>query len=358
MTPPRKFASIALQLILPAAILATGCKKDDDIRSYSAPKDIPADATPAPTATSELGFPADMRWVLPAQWKQVAPPPARMGIRAAAAIQVSPDQPTLLMLISRGGGDLKLNVARWARQFLKIEPPDDLSQVVTHRQNGEVTSDVVDMSNTATPPARLLAAIVVHGGDSWGIKLFGPADQIGAQKARFDEFIASLKFDSTPAPVADTTATPPPPSADAGSAATGAPGVLWTLPQGWTADLSAGGFRLATIHPGNDGTEIKVSKLGMIGGGLAANVNRWRGEVGLPPVTEEQADKGEQRAVGAVTLTIHSYTGPANGGKREIVASTEAGGATWYFKLIGPTDAVNAQSPAFDQFLASLRFAQ
>jgi len=45
------------------------------------------------------------------------------------------------------------------------------------------------------------------------------------------------------------------------------------------------------------------------------------------------------------TFTIHDYSGPAKGGTREIVALTELNGATWYFKLIGPTDAVTAQNP-------------
>jgi hypothetical protein len=102
--------------------------------------------------------------------------------------------------------------------------------------------------------------------------------------------------------------------------------------------------------------EIKVSKFGAVGGGAGANVTRWRGEVGLAPVSDAEADPGQTVKAGAATLTVHDYTGPANGGTREIIAQTDAGGATWYFKLIGPTSAVAAQKAAWDQFLASLRF--
>ncbi|MCP5537622.1 MAG: hypothetical protein H7A51_15490 [Akkermansiaceae bacterium] len=58
----------------------------------------------------------------------------------------------------------------------------------------------------------------------------------------------------------------------------------WTLPDGWTAQ-SASGMRLATILiPSGSGT-LNAS-ITEFGGDLAGNVNRWRGQIGLPPLQE------------------------------------------------------------------------
>lgn len=349
-------------------ILVAGCKKDDDVRSSQVPKELKeaaaepeADATAA--GTGDLGFPGDLRWKLPADWKQVPPPAGRMGIRAAAAIQVSPEDPKLLLTMSQLPPDreiIQANIDRWSGMVHLTAPTgDDLKKVMTQRNNGDVTIAVIDLNNPAEPALRLLGAIVISAsadrGQIWAMKVTGPAAKITAQKGRFDEFLGSIRFAASGA--APTGAETPPAAPEI---ATGADGVTWTLPAGWTAEPgSATNMRVATIHPGGNGaTEIKVSKFGTIGGGLGANVTRWRREVGLGAVSDEEADAGQKVPFGPTTFTVHDYTGPVNGGTREVVVLTELNGATWYFKLIGPTDAVNAQKPAFDQFLSSLRFAQ
>jgi len=88
------------------------------------------------------------------------------------------------------------------------------------------------------------------------------------------------------------------------------------------------------------------------------NVSRWRGEVGLGPVDDATAEPGVKSKLGDVNVTTFDYTGPANGGSRLIVATVDAAGQTWFFKLSGPTATIAAQKAAFDQFLASLKFAQ
>ncbi len=137
----------------------------------------------------------------------------------------------------------------------------------------------------------------------------------------------------------------------------GVAGATWTLPAGWTAK-PGDAMRLATIHPaGNGNTEIKVSKFGAISGGLGMNVSRWHGDVGLDPVDDEHADAGQQVMIGNRPWTIHDYTGPAAGGRRVIIASTDSGGETWYFKLLGPTEAVGGVKGDFDRFLAGIKFS-
>ena len=61
------------------------------------------------------------------------------------------------------------------------------------------------------------------------------------------------------------------------------PDVAWEVPDGWQA-LPASGMRLASFRPENAG-DRGIASLIMMGpgaGGLAANVERWRGQVDLP----------------------------------------------------------------------------
>jgi hypothetical protein len=285
----------------------------------------------------------------------------------AAAIQVSASQPDLILTISQmpdsaGARSILENVKRWARQLTLPTPTEaDLDKLVTHLQLGGVPLDVVTMGGTTPSEAKLFGAILPHASDTWVFKLAGDPTVLDAQAGAFADFLRSIRFaDSAAGPaVAGPPAPMPEPSAALAppSAATGAGGAQWTLPPGWTAEGTSG-LRIATIRPGNAPAEIKVSKLGIIGGGLGMNVTRWRGEVGLDPVDDEHADPGQPLKLGDQTWTLHDYTGPANGGTREIVALAEAGGNTWYFKLAGPTAVIETVKPRFDQFLATVRLGQ
>src|SRR5208282_2908095 len=65
---------------------------------------------------------------------------------------------------------------------------------------------------------------------------------------------------------------------------TGAEGLSWTLPKGWTQTLS-GGIRYATLKPAGGGNlDASVVVLPGQAGGELANVNRWRGQLGLSPL--------------------------------------------------------------------------
>ena len=59
----------------------------------------------------------------------------------------------------------------------------------------------------------------------------------------------------------------------------------WTVPSGWQEGQLAQFLVAKYVIAGADGTAaVNVSSLAGDGGGLLANVNRWRGQLGLPPV--------------------------------------------------------------------------
>ena len=136
--------------------------------------------------------------------------------------------------------------------------------------------------------------------------------------------------------------------------------LTWTLPQGWESK-PASGMRVATFvvqGVSTDALDISVVSFPGDGGDDLANVNRWRGQVGLNPLTQDQLSSALlpiQSAAGTLQLT--DSAGSATGGKpakRMLAAWLRLGGKAWFFKLLGEPAAVNDQKNNFVSFLKSL----
>ncbi len=146
------------------------------------------------------------------------------------------------------------------------------------------------------------------------------------------------------------------PSAPESPAPAGEQGLAWTLPSGWS-ESRPGGMRYATFKPNVPGT-IDGSVIALPGpaGGELANVNRWRGQIGLEPLDQAAlaaARKQVQSAAGPVA--VFDFASPGDGSKRVIAGIVMAGGKSWFVKLTGEASAVAAAEPAFAALLASLK---
>ncbi len=140
--------------------------------------------------------------------------------------------------------------------------------------------------------------------------------------------------------------------------------LAWALPKGWTqkppSEMRVASFAAA----GKDGLSADISVVSLSGdaGGILANVNRWRGQLQLPPVREaglagctRRIAPGGRRMVLVDFVTKGLYID--NRYKKRIVAAIyPRGGGTWFFKMAGEDALVAAQKPAFLKFLRSLKF--
>ena len=79
---------------------------------------------------------------------------------------------------------------------------------------------------------------------------------------------------------------------DAGVPGTATSERPWTAPPGWAEDPAPKQMRLATyIAPDAAGpVEVAVTRFGGRVGGDLANINRWRGQMGLPPIGEAELE--------------------------------------------------------------------
>jgi hypothetical protein len=139
----------------------------------------------------------------------------------------------------------------------------------------------------------------------------------------------------------------------------GGSALAWTLPKGWT-ETGASAMRYATLKPPLEG-KIDVSVVVLPGpaGGELANVNRWRNQIGLPPIDEAAlgaARKATRSNAGPVS--VYDFTSDGQTKSRMIAGLLSVGGSTWFVKMVGDAGPVGAAKPDFTRLLESLRLAK
>jgi uncharacterized protein (TIGR03067 family) len=133
------------------------------------------------------------------------------------------------------------------------------------------------------------------------------------------------------------------------------------VPKGWQA-IEPGFVSSARFQIGEGDRVVSVTVTGLKGGGggLAANINRWRMQIGLESLPEKDAlAAAESIKVDGLPGYSVDLTGPSVTGKgaRRILATVVThGDLTWYFKLDGPSSLAATQKSAFAAFLKSVRF--
>ena len=140
---------------------------------------------------------------------------------------------------------------------------------------------------------------------------------------------------------------------------TGGDSLTWTAPAAWTA-MPDRPMRKATYAiKGTDGTAADLSITAFPGdtGGLLPNLNRWRGQISLPPLAENQLDAHREHIdIGSLHVDVADFAGTANGAPTRIIgAVVPLDGETWFFKLTGPDALVAKEKPAFLEFLRTVR---
>ena len=364
---------VSVRLCLLCLPLAFSSCREARVASYRIPKETEpvapaaAAAAPAPAGGPVVTVAAkpvgELTWTAPTQWKPKAASSMRRGSFDVGEGSGPLADLAITAFPGNVGGDLA-NVNRWRGQV--DLPPITEAELAAALQPLPANGLAIQLADIAGGPAnqpvRVLGAIVPFGGATWFFKLTGPAAIVGAEKARFVEFLASIKpapagaapvaAPAAPAAPAFNVPNAPPPATVA--AAAGIPDLRWTAPAHWQAKPPSALRKATYVITGAAGTpaELAISAFpGNVGGDLA-NVNRWRGQLQLPPL-------GEAELAGALTrFTAHGLPVAVvdfpGGAQRLVGAIVPVGDATWFFKLTGPDDVVAAEKPAFLLFLQTL----
>ena len=136
----------------------------------------------------------------------------------------------------------------------------------------------------------------------------------------------------------------------------------WEVPSGWK-EVPGGQFlvaKFALTGAANAQAAVNVSMSSGDGGGLLANVNRWRGQLGLAPTTEADLAKEAQsldlpggKATLADITGQNASTGQAT---RLLAAVVPQSGKTWFYKLMGDAQVVQAEKEAFLKFVQAVKY--
>ena len=372
------------------AWMAAGCGKDE-VRVYQAPQDAPPVAAANPQGKTTQNSPASeipgsaasgssssvgsessaserpaVPWTVPAGWEEK---PAS-GMRVASyGVKRTDGRSVDISVVAMGGGaggELE-NVNRW-RDQIGLEPateadlaglrsiiPAGNRQVVMYQLDGKKA--VLD----GKYPARTLAAIMPAGEMTVFFKITGESALVAEQKPQFLAWLKSVDTGGgggESAPEAPAPASAPAVSGGSerasGGGADGLPN--WQVPSGWKA-AGPKPMRLASFDiPDAAGNgDVSISKLSGNGGGLLANVNRWRGQVGLSPL--------EAGALAANSKTVATAGGDSGtwvelvGTEKTILGAIVARGeVSWFFKLTAPAAVAAKNRDAFEQFVRSIRF--
>jgi hypothetical protein len=131
----------------------------------------------------------------------------------------------------------------------------------------------------------MLAALVPVSEETWTFKVVGPGDRVAQVKDGVLTFLRTVEFKEGEA--------------------------RWVLPAGWTEE-KASKDRRATLRLG-DGQprlELSIVRLPGMAGGVLANVNRWRGQMGFPPLSDaEVAGETERLQIGGQKATFVDLEG-------------------------------------------------
>ncbi|MFO0880174.1 MAG: hypothetical protein U0840_22730 [Gemmataceae bacterium] len=340
-----RLARLTLRVVVTAAVLLSlaGCQADE-ISSYSVPRsgdDIGSGNTrllvavvPAGESTwffklvgrhdiIEMVEPAfvqlvnsfqasdklreEVGWKVPPNWKEDRENKNRVATLRPEGI----GRPEIAISRLDGKAALKPNVDRWRRIDLGLGPISGraLPRVVTTKKVGPLEVTLVDMRGPGVerPDASRMAP---------------PAGMGAGPKTR-------------------------PPSREKP--------IKYQVPAGWKeVEGSAIAAAAFSMGEGEQTARLLVTPLnGAMPGGLLANVNRWRQEVGLGALGDIDLPKLQARpiTVAGVEARYLDLTGP---GARSLVVWLETDGRTWFFKLRGPNNVVEANKDKFESFLKSV----
>jgi hypothetical protein len=155
------------------------------------------------------------------------------------------------------------------------------------------------------PVDRMIGAIIPRGSKMWFFKLTGPIPAVNEQFEKFATFMGTVKF---------------------GEGEQANP--TWTLPAGWT-EKPGNEMRFATIAiESPTPLELSISALPAGAGdpsdAILANINRWRGQMGLTATDKANLTSGNsrteevhQRTINGLPVTFINLVGEfSSGGMR------------------------------------------
>ena len=326
-----------------------GCGEEPVVTAYDIPKEYDK---------------AALIWKTPEGWIEDATVP---GPNAASfIIQGKDGQVGKVAAMPFGAEVTMLDVANmFGRELgLGLLSKEAIAQRTEKKELGALEFEIVRLGfdENSTEQQRSVT-IALHPGkrEAWLLMMIAEPRTAVEQYPEFEQFLRSLtvfesredlkeeQLDSFLHPTIPTTSQAPfdPPAVQKPE---------WTTPEGWE-EQSATGPRVATFGVKGDGeAELDISVTTFPGsmGGPLANLNRWRRQLELDAITEDQlADYAKEREVGGRPALLVDLKNGDRGMLAAMILSEEA---SWFVKAVGNASLTENQKANFEAFLDSIRF--
>ncbi len=354
---PLKIRTIQFPAITLAILLAQVCRAED-IKVYRVPKEA--------SAKSRL----PITYTKPEGWTEAGPDKMRViGFNISGPNETSAQVAVTPLGDMSGKEPFIVNMWRQQVGLEQLSPEDAVKELAPVDVGGE-TGKIFEIAGKSSDDKaiKIVTAMANRSGTTWFYKLQGDEALVTAQKPAFVTFLKSVKVAETAAPAELPSGHPPIGGTPSPSAQPSAPvspregGPSWTVPAGWK-EVSGGQFLFAKFTIAGDAgaqAAVNVSTSSGDGGGLAANVNRWLGQIGKSPWTEAELRTNAKEIEvtgGKATLIEMTGTDGRTGQPAMIIgATTTQNGQTWFYKLMGDPKLAAAQRETFTKFVKEVKY--
>lgn len=328
-----------------AAFAGAGCKQQK-ISTYEIPKEdynvksLAGMMGAAKGPASQQAERPPIKFIAPKGWQEK---PTQMG---AGAFHIEGEEgkyADVKVIALRAAPEIEQRSVNMWRETLGLPelPSDQIKgEEITvgdaHAHLYDMTSQ--DLKFAGKSKFRSTVAVIENEGALWFVKMDGEESVVAAQQDEFKDFLKSIRFEAGPSTqVAGAT----PASEGDGK-----------IPAGWT-QKPAGQMVLAAYQASKGGKTADITVTSFPGdvGGVLANVNRWRGQVGLAPIGAGDLAK-ETKTIDLASgekATVVDVTGQ----KRLYGLMVPREGKTWFYKMMGDTDVVGSEAPKLVEFAGS-----
>ncbi len=254
-----------------------------------------------------------IEWTLPATWKET---PGNANRYATLVLSEQPPLEVTVTVLAAGGDrteQLLNNINRWRNQLdLPFIDADDLPTRTETIKAGELTITAINIVGKAAPKPAMggMMPPMMEQSDA--------RDEAAAKRSGAEAKDSGLKYDQ---------------------------------PEGWvvapTKQFQRARF---TVSEGKQTAEISVSRAG---GGRDANINRWRGQLGLTPRSGELLEHtGKPFQVDSKRGELIEIVA---GDKALVVVAIPDGDQAWFIKLSGHAALAAKERSRFEAFAKSLK---
>lgn len=353
--------------VLFGGLFLAGCGRED-VKTYRIPKEKVEVASADPHAQGahagghgEALAAPKIQWKTPEGWQEMS---VKGGMRAAqfAIAGKNGQQAEVSAIPLPGATAATRDIVNMWRDQIGIKGEEDVAGTAV--AVGPAQGELFDMVSPNALidkkfKARIMAALLKQEQTIWIFKMAGEDELVAGQKPAFLSFLKSIQFvERGESPVQEVAAsTTPSPTAELVPKKP-----AWDAPANWKEQAPTQMLLAKYVVSGMENAqgEITISAFPGEVGGLLANINRWRGQIGLSPI--EQTDLKKQISSfdvlgGQATLVDLAGTSARSGQKARLLgAIVQRGEMTWFYKMLGDEQVTEAEKPAFIKFVQSVRY--